>query len=253
MARGRGRPAAAGGQVSRAQPAAVRFLGDLRVPRAPPFSFVFSSAGARTGGHGGALSGAFRGGAVAGRRPENRVSWATAGKPRLLGAARPGAGSPGSPGSLLSLSFGAAPARTSVAARARCWGFAGAAFVWRRPETLGSPGRGPRLGLPDAARSRGFQVPREGSSSPFLCGRLRGRAVEGARRGAGVGAIAGRRGRAPANSGGTGGPHGRGFRRKLGVSAKNKKILDVRFSCFLGVIISKFAIENGYDHFFYQN
>ena len=81
-----------------------------------------------------------------------------------------------------------------------------------RPET-GSPGRGPKSG---------FQVHQEGSSSPFLYSRLWERAVEGARRGAGVGAIAGRRGRAPANSGGTGGPEWRGFRRNLGVSAKNK-------------------------------
>ena len=49
VVRGCGRPAAAGGRVSRAQSAAVCFLGDLWVPWALPFSFVFRSAGALTG------------------------------------------------------------------------------------------------------------------------------------------------------------------------------------------------------------
>ena len=121
----------------------------------------------------------------------------------------------------------------------------------KKPGLLGAarPSSGPRLGLPDAARSRGFQVPQEGSSSPFLYSRLWEWAVEGARLRAGVGAIAGRQGRAPANSGGTGGPKWRGFWPKLGVSAKNNFFLDVQFSSFLGVILSKFTVENGYDHF----
>ena len=40
-----------------------------------------------------------------------------------------------------------------------------------------------------------------------------------------------------------------GISANLGVSAKIF-FLDVRFSCFLGVFLSKFAVENGYDHFF---
>ena len=132
--------------------------------------------------------------------------------PRAQPAPVPGLrGTPGPLGPPFSPSSRGAGALVGNCASALLGGFCGAAVVWQWPET-GSPGRGPRLGLPDAARSRGLQVPQEGSSSPFFvrC-RLRERAVEGAQRGAGVGAIAGRRGRAPANSGGTGGPDGRDF------------------------------------------
>ena len=93
--------------------------------------------------------------------------------------------------------------------------------VSRNNKKAGSPGR-PETGSPGRGPKSGFQVHQEGSSSPFLYSRLWERAVEGARRGAGVGAIAGRRGRAPANSGGTGGPKWRGFWQNLRVSAKNK-------------------------------
>ena len=166
--RGRGRPVTALGRVSRAPSAAIAgFLVALLVPWALLVSFVLYSVGALVRDHGRAPSGVSRG-------RSRRRAMKRARVPRAQPAPAPGLrGTVGPPSPLFPPSSRGAGALIGKGADALLGGLCAAATVWQRRES-GSPGRGPRLGLPDAARSRGLQVPQEGSFSFFGVARTAG-------------------------------------------------------------------------------